>query len=683
MNLFPKRKVESNLHDTSKKTQFLKSTNLSVMKIVLKKTGLVVLLLFSQLILAQYGAQKRGDYYFGQFSYAKAIKEYEKMIAGNFNKNYAHQQLAECYLLIRDYKNSIPHFEAVINDVSIPTDYYFKYGMALYSDGQLKKAEKWLKKYKKFNKNDSRVKRFLKDGTLASVVFNSRQRYDIKSVAFNSKEADFGVFAHDGNLYFASSRKDKIDGDKYGWNEEPWLDLFKIQEGSLEAIPEKLSGDVNTKFHESSMVFSTDYKNDTIIYFTRNNYYKKKKGYGAEDEINLKIYSAIKKEGEWVTNRNLRINSDYFSTGHPFVSPERKRIYYTSDRPGGFGGTDIYYSEIHARGGIGPSINAGPVINTEGNEMFPFINAEGTLFFSSDGHVGFGQMDIFSTVSDEQGKLIDVINLGQPINSSSDDFGYFAFEDGINGYISSNREGGQGGDDIYKFEFTPSLSVEGIVRDGVNNQPLDSVMITLIDQATNKKIGNVITDKHGRYKMFVNRKANYMIEAVRKTHPHKFTYFNTHTTARKTRIIQQNIILEPVLDLKILADLNKIYFDFNKSDIRPDAAIELDKVVKLMTLTYPEMVIKLEAHTDPVGSDAYNDALSERRAKSTYEYLIEHGVPENHILSYKGYGKRKTINDCTSKKDCTPEELELNRRTEFPIIQIKDNRPNTLVAKSK
>ncbi|WP_394751147.1 OmpA family protein [Spongiimicrobium salis] len=653
------------------------------MKIVLKKTAFIILILFSQLMFAQYGAQKRGDYYFGQFSYAKAIKEYEKMVVGNFNTNYAHQQLAECYLLIRDYKNSIPHFEAVINDASIPTDYYFKYGMALYSDGQRKKAEKWLKKYKKFNKNDSRVKRFLKDGTLASVVFNSRQRYDLEPVAFNSKEADFGVFAHEGKLYFASSRKDKINGEEYGWNEEPWLDLFMIKEGDLEAVPEKLSGDVNTKFHESSIVFSTDYKNDTIIYFTRNNYYKKKKGYGAEDEINLKIYSAIKKDGEWITNRNLRINSDYFSTGHPFVSPERKRIYYTSDRPGGYGGTDIYYSEIHDRGGIGPSINAGPVINTEGNEMFPFINAEGTLFFSSDGHVGFGQMDVFSTVSDDQGKLIDVINLGRPINSSSDDFGYFAFEDGINGYISSNREGGQGGDDIYKFEFTPSLSVEGIVRDGVNYQPLDSVMITLIDQVTNKKIADVLTDKDGHYKMFVNRKANYMIEAVRKTHPHKFIYFNTHTISRKTRIVQQDIILEPVLDLKILADLNKIYFDFNKSDIRPDAALELDKVVKLMTQTYPEMIIKLEAHTDPVGSHAYNDALSERRAKSTYEYLIEHGVPENHILSYKGYGKRKTINTCTGKKDCTAEELELNRRTEFPIIQIKNDRPNTLVAKSK
>ncbi len=643
------------------------------MRQVQKYIALLLLLSVSQIATAQYGAQKRGDYYFGQFSYAKAIKEYEKMIEGDFNMEYAHQQLAECYLLIRDFKKSLPHFEAIINNTSIPTDYYFKYGMALYSNGQHKAAEKWLRKYKKYNKNDSRLKRFLKDGSLASVVFNSRQRYDISPVPFNSEESDFGVFTRGEDLYFASSRRDQVSGDAYGWNEEPWLDIFKVKENNAASVPVKIAGDINTKFHESSMIFTTDYKKDTVIYFTRNNYYKKKEGYGAKDEINLKVYSAIQVDGEWMVNRNLRINSDYYSTGHPYISPDGRRLYYTSDRPGGYGGTDIYYSEIHERGGIGIAINAGPIINTEGNEMFPFVNKEGRLFFSSDGHVGFGQMDVFSAVMDGQEKIIDVINLGKPINSASDDFGYYSHEDGMTGYISSNREGGQGSDDIYQFTFTPSLSVEGYVIDGVNNQALDNVRITLYDQGTNTKVGEMVTDQDGYYKMFINRNSNYMIEAVRKTHPHKSVFFNTHNIPRTTRLVQQNIVLEPVMDLKVLADLNKIYFDFNKSNIRPDAARELDKVVKLMTETYPEMVIRLEAHTDPVGSHRYNDALSERRAKSTYEYLIAKGVPKSHILSYKGFGKRKTINGCTGKQDCDDQELELNRRTEFPIIQIKNH----------
>lgn len=642
------------------------------MKKIQKSLGLLVLVLISHITFAQYGAQKKADYYFGQFSYAKAIEQYEKMVNGNFNAEYAHQRLAESYLLIRDYKKAIPHFEVIINNPNIPSDYYFKYGMALYSDGETKAAEKWLKKYKKYNKNDSRIKKFLKNGSLASVVFNSRQRYDISPVSFNSEESDFGVYASGEHLYFASSRKDQVDGNEYGWNAEPWLDLFVINEDDENGTPTKLAGNVNTKFHESSMVFSTDYKKDTVIYFTRNNYYKKKEAYGAKDEINLKIYSAKKIDGEWIVNRNLRINNDLYSTGHPYVSPDRKRLYFTSDRPGGMGGADIYYANIHERGGIGKPINAGPVINTEGNEMFPFINNEGRLFFSSDGHVGFGLLDVYSTVVNEEEKVIDVINLGSPLNSSSDDFGYFAYEDGITGYISSNREGGKGSDDIYKFQFTPSLSVEGFVTDAINNQPLDNVTITLFDQTSNTKVGEVLTGKDGHYKMFINRNSNYMIEAVRKTHPHKSIYFDTHKIALTEKLVQKNIVLEPVLDLKLLADLNKIYFDFNKSDIRPDAALELDKVVKVMTITYPEMIIKLEAHTDPVGSHAYNDALSGRRAKSTYDYLIANGVTESHIKSYKGFGKRMTINSCTSKRDCSDEELELNRRTEFPILQIKN-----------
>ncbi len=647
-------------------------------------TYIVFTLLFSLIITtgqAQYGAQKRGDYYFGQFQYSKAIKEYEKMVEGKFNSDYAHQRLAECYLLIRDFKKSIPHFEAVINKTSIPTDYYFKYGMALYSDGQLDKAEDWLKKYKKYNKNDSRVKRFLKDGNLASVVFNSRERYEVKTVPFNTSQSDFGAFVNGEYLYFASSRKDLVDGDEYGWNDEPWLDIFMVKEDNPESIPEKIKGDINTRFHESSLVFSTDYKNDTVIYFTRNNFFKNKKAYGAEDELNLKIFSAIKDKGVWKENKNLRINSDYYSTGHPYVSPGRTRLYYTSDRPGGYGGTDIYYSEIHPRGGIGAPVNAGPVVNTEGNEMFPFINSEGVLFFASDGHVGFGQLDIFSTISNENEEIVDVVNLGTPVNSPSDDFAFYAHEDGITGYLSSNREGGLGGDDIYKFKFTPELSLEGIVIDGVNLKPLDNVKIAIFNQKTGTQEGEAQTDANGYYRMYINRERNYVIEASRKTHPTKNVYFNTYTTPLTTKVISQNITLEPVMDVKLLANLDKIYFDFNKSDIRPDAAKELDKVVKLMTVTYPDMIIHLEAHTDPIGSHAYNDNLSERRAKSTYDYLIEHGVLKEHILSYKGYGKRRLINQCTSRKDCTDEELELNRRTEFPIVQIK--KPKDLIVKSK
>jgi len=226
----------------------------------------------------------------------------------------------------------------------------------------------------------------------------------------------------------------------------------------------------------------------------------------------------------------------------------------------------------------------------------------------------------------------------------------------------------------------PSLSVQGIVTDAINLQPLDSVEISLFNQATGELMSKTMTDNESNYQMLISRRnVNYRIEVLRKTHPHKSVYFSTRTTGRATKLIRQDIELEPVLDVKVLAGLKKIYYDFNKDNIRPDAAIELNKVVKLMTETYPEMIIKLESHTDPVGSLTYNDQLSERRAKSAYEYLIANGVPKNRLLSYKGFGKRVPINGCTSKQDCTPEELELNRRTEFPVVQIK----NRAVTQSK
>ncbi len=653
------------------------------MKRHLPTAFIAIMLLCSIGLSAQYGAQKKGDYLFSQFAYAKAIESYQKMIDGNFKTKYAHRQLAECYLLIRDYKKAIPHFEVIINDAETSSDYYFKYAMALISDGRPKDAEVWLKKYKKNHKNDSRLKKFLKNGNLASVVFNSRERYKITQSHLSSESSDFGVFEYKDTLYFSSTRKGGKSDKEYGWNDEPWLDIFQVSANDPYDTPTRISGDINTKYHESSPIFTTDYKKDTVIYFTRNSFYKNKVTRGAKKELNLKIFRAELQDGAWTVNRSLPINSDYYSNGHPFVSPDGKRLYYSSDRPGGMGGSDIWYSEIGARGKIGKPINAGPVVNTPSNEMFPFVNEENKLFFSSDGHIGFGQLDVFSTISNEKDEFVDVINLGTPLNSGSDDFGYYTSNDGFSGYVSSNREGGKGSDDIYKFKFTPSLSVEGVITDAINYQTLDSVTVTIYDQGTGLIVAETMTDKNGYYKVFVDRGANFMIEAVRKTHPHKNVFFNTYSVPDTQKLITQDIILEPVLDVKLLAGLNKIYFDFNKSDIRPDAARELDKVVTLMTVTYPDIIIMLEAHTDPVGSHEYNDDLSEKRAKSTYNYLIAKGVSKNKILSHKGFGKRKPINDCTSKQDCSNEKLELNRRTEFPIIQLSNNYKNPLLAKTR
>ncbi len=650
-------------------------------------------------MVAQPTQLKKADELFNKFAYAKAIPEYERLVVKGLHTEHAYRRLAECYLLLRDFEKSLPYFERFINEPQTPSHYYFKYGMALQSVNRQKEALQWLKRYKRLNKNDKKLKQFLKDGNLASVVFNSRESYEVAPVAFNSEYNDFGAIINNGRIYFSSSRFSKGKEDRYAWDNQPWLDIYYLEEDPyfdrMSVVqPQKIEGDINSKYHESSLIFSTDYKNDTVIYFTRNNFFENKVGFHeikhkkerlVEKRNNLKIYKAERKDGTWKVVRNMKMNADHYSSGHPTVNPNRTKLYFASDRPGGYGGTDIYYCDIHPRGGIGAPINAGPVVNTAGNEMFPFVNNEGKLFFASDGHMGFGQLDIFATISDTSGEVADVINLGQPINSDKDDFAFFSNEDGTRGFISSNRKGGKGGDDIYRFDFTPSLYVEGVVYDAINGKTLDSVSIALTDKNTGNFIKQVDTDSRGYYRMFINRSMEYTLVLNRRTHSEKKVSLSTNNLPPTQKKIAKDIHMDPILDVKVLADLNKIYFDFDKSNIRPDAARELDKVVKLMLETYPYMTIRLESHTDPVGSHQYNDVLSEKRAKSTYEYLVSNGIPRERILSYKGFGKRRPVNDCKTKWDCPPEILELNRRTEFPIENILEpvGKAEVLVSKSK
>jgi len=644
-------------------------------------------LLAMQVSLAQSPLQKKADAMFSKFSYSKAIKLYEDMLDEDDNSFHALQRLSESYLLLRDFEKSIPYFERFIENDKTPPNYYFKYGMALKSVGKEKEALHWLKQYKKFNKNDKRVKQFLKDGNLASVVFNSRERYEVEPVPYNSEYNDFGAVPYNGRIYFSSSRPSENNTKKvYEWDNQPWLDIFSVEDdeytfsGRMSQYSLRpMDGEINSEYHESSLAFSTDYTNDTVVYFTRNNFFDNKTSFHKvkhkeenliEKQNNLKIFIGEKIDGEWEVTKGLSLNADHYSTGHPSINPNRTKLFFTSDRPGGYGGTDIYYCDIHPRGGVGKPINAGPVVNTPGNEMFPYVNNEGKLFFSSDGHVGFGQLDVFATITDENDNYVDVINLGQPLNSEKDDFAFFSNEDGTRGYVSSNRSGGKGGDDIYKFDFTPSLYVEGYVFDAVNDQTLDSVVVKLTKDNGETYIKETITDKNGYYRMFVNRNTKYTLSLEKDTHPNKLVELSTFNLPRTQKKLTMDIYMEPVLDVKVLAGLDKIYFDYNMSNIRPDAARELDKVVNLMVNTYPYMTIRLEAHTDPVGSHEYNDELSEARATSTYNYLVQNGVPKERILSYKGFGKRQPVNDCKSRWECPKRMLELNRRTEFPIENI-------------
>jgi outer membrane protein OmpA-like peptidoglycan-associated protein len=302
--------------------------------------------------------------------------------------------------------------------------------------------------------------------------------------------------------------------------------------------------------------------------------------------------------------------------------------------------------------------------------FFPFVNNEGSLFFSSNGHQGLGLLDIFVTILDKSNTITSVLNLGVPVNSSKDDFSFFMNSDGTKGYFASNRDGGIGSDDMYAYKRFLPLKVEGIVTDSINKKPIVNAKITLFD-ANDNEIAYLETDINGYYEINIDRNSDYKIVGKQNKYIEGSKEFTSRSISETTTSITANLSLNPVQDVIVLAELNTIYFDFEKYNIRPDASLELDKIVKMMNTDYPDMVIRIESHTDSRGSTKFNDWLSQKRAKATYDYLISKGVDTSRIKKYEGFGERRLLNDCDGSFNCTEERHQLNRRTEFIVIKMQ------------
>ncbi|MBN4083014.1 OmpA family protein, partial [bacterium AH-315-A23] len=515
--------------------------------------------------------------------------------------------------------------------------------------------------------NDSRVKKFFDNEDFISEMFNAKKKYTLSKINFNTKFSDFGAVEYNDEIVFASTRDEGVSiKRKYVWNAQPFLDIFKVNKsGTLEEV-KKIEGDVNTKYHEGPATFSS---NGDKMFFSRNNYFEGEKGKDKKGVNNLKIYQAKLVNGMWTNIKGIHFNNDEYSVGHPSLSSDGKKLYFTSDMPGGFGGSDIYVVNINDDGTIGTPENMGEIVNTEGNEMFPFIHNEGTLFFSSDGHVGFGLLDIFATIAGEN-KIASILNLGEPINSSKDDFSYFLSKEGFDGYISSNREGGVGDDDIYKFKRIPPLTLKGQIFDDANNEPVENAKVVLKD-VNGDEIAYFITESDGYYEHIIDRDANFILEGSKEKYTSVSKDFSSFRLDEEIElIVNLDVGLKPIEDIALLADLDIIYFDLDKSFIRPDAAVELNKVVSLLN-KYPGMVIRMESHTDSRAPDMYNIKLSSRRATSTYKYIISKGIDPSRITKYEGFGETQLVNKCSNGIKCTEKEHQLNRRTEFIIIKMK------------
>ena len=629
---------------------------------------------------------QKADQYFNKLWYAEAAETYEKALAkgDKHRSREIIQKTADAYYFNTNMEKAYEWYNVLYENYGkeMSSDNIFKYAHSLKGTGKYARSKKLMRLYnRKTEEGDTKAKRensIPANEIVLDDILKVEQKFEIKNMGINTEYSDFSPMFLDSTQIVFSSAKDSsfFNTRRYKWNNQPYLDLYvaRINEESQDlrnAI--KFSKKINTKYHEASVTFSPDNK---TMYFTRNNYGKKLKR--DNKGINhLKIYKSTKSDNEWSEAVEVSFNSDAYSTGHPAMSPDGKQLYFVSDMPGSLGKTDIFVVDVLDDGSFSEPRNLGPTINSEHKEMFPFFNGK-KLYFSSDGHTGLGGLDIYESAYDAELGFQEVENMGKPINSNKDDFSYIVNEQNQKGFFASNREGGKGDDDIYSFkrltvEETPANlnAIAGVVTEMATGDLMPQSLVQLLDE-NGIKLKEMVTEEDGSF-IFEDLESNtkYTLKTV------KGQYFENEIIAdtKDNERINVDVSMKRLKEMIALEDGIKkvktemIYFNFDKSSIRPDAAKELDKLVSVMK-EYPNMVIKIESHTDSRGSKVYNEYLSDKRAKSTRDYIISQGIDSSRIESAIGYGENKLLNECDGTVRCKETDHLLNRRSEFIIVKM-------------
>ncbi len=642
------------------------------MKNTISVISFLTIFIFHFSALSQEKQLEKAEENYEVYAFAKAIDIYEKVAEKGYGSADLYKKLGNSYYFNADLKNAGKWYEKLFEtNEDIEPEFYFRYSHALKAIGDYKKADKMMDGFEKLSA-DGRGALYNKTSNYLDLIKLQSGRYEIKNLAFNSPYSDFAPSFYKAKLIFSSARDTGVYAKrKHGWDNEYFLDLYTGKIGINGRITEveSFSSELNTKLHESTSAFT---KNGTTVYFTRNNYENGSRGKDEQGITKLKIFKAIlNANGKWSDIVELPFNSNQYSVAHPALNAEETKLYFASDMPGTKGMSDIFVVDINSDGTYGEPVNMGDKVNTEGRETFPFISLNNDLYFASDGRPGLGGLDIYVTKLDENGSVGNIYNVGEPVNSSDDDFTFIIDDNTGMGYFASNRAGGMGNDDIYYIEqIAPVVSrckkpVKGMVVDKSTGAPLDGAHVSYIN-AENKVSNSVITNENGLYSFTVFCDEPGFIRASKKD-------YLTNEVKIDTALVSINIELENAVvtaktgdDLAHVLDLRPIYFDLDKSNIRRDAKAELEKVVAALN-KYPNLKIDIRSHTDSRAGDDYNLQLSEKRTQSTIDYLVKQGIDRSR-LSGKGYGETQLLNHCSNGIDCTQEEHQLNRRSEF-IIQ--------------
>ena len=698
----------------------------------MKRIYFIIIIFSIQFITAQEQDLQRAKRFFERTFYSEAIPMYEKIIQGNRSIEVV-KNLADCYYYTNDYENAQIQYRFLMSrfKTGLEEEYFFRYSQTLKATGNYEESNAVIREYLISTNDNEALTNFEKENKNLENVTAIGNRFEIKNLALNTVNSEFGAVKQVQNLVFSGVKKKAGLFDKtYKWNNELYLDLLTIRienRNSSDSIVNYFSDELNTSLHEANAVFTKDGK---TVYFTRNNYKKGKRVKNTNKISNLQIFKAELINNKWTSIVSLPFNSDDYSTEHPAFSNDEKTLYFASDMPGTLGSFDIFSVSIND-GNYGTPKNLGSKINTFKKEQFPFVSKDDKLYFSSNGHAGYGSLDVF--VSEiENNSFSKPLNIGLPVNSGFDDFTFTIDSESKEGYFSSNRLGGKGNDDIYELKETKPLIIEdcaqliaGIITDVDTKMPLENALVSL--QNSDKiEIQKVFTTLDGKFSFAVACEIGYSVLASKMDYTKDSRSFKINKERNKSNdasmslksasmikkeekiAIQKkkneemalleidkkdkqiaaqkeieialvkkkekmdNIIANEKDVIKdkdrLIIKTDPIYFDYNLWYIRKESKSILNRVIEIMK-KYPDMVVEIGSHTDNRGNDTYNRNLSTHRAEATREYFINQGIVEKRIIA-KGYGETVQIIKCEPSELCSEEQHELNRRSEFVIKNL-------------
>lgn len=625
---------------------------------------------------------QRGEYYDASVTYKKVYNKLRKKEERPQRGEVAFK-MGRCYRLLNMSARASAAFQNALRYEYPDSTTHFMLAQALHADGKYAAALRSYDKYLEFCPNDSLAINCAEGCRTAQEIRASGSRYVVKQAKlFNSRRADFCpmYLGADCDQIYYTSTTEKATGDKKseitGMKNADVFFSKKNEKGEWER-PEPVEGELNTEFDEGIVAFSPDAQ---TMYLTK-----------ARRELNaptsVEIYTSTRSDAKWSAPVKFEITADTLSTfGHPAVSPDGEYLYFVSDMPGGYGGKDIWRISLKER--QGSLVNLGPDINTEGNDDFPYVRSDGSLYFSSDGHPGMGGLDIFraTAVGDPADLRWKVENMGFPINSAGDDFG-ITFGKGEDGFFSSNRGDARGYDHIYSFEYDPvRITIEGLVMDK-DEEPVKNAIIRIVgNDGSNQK---EVARDDGSFSFALQRGVKYVMLAGAKGYLNQKQEFASDSTMEDANYWVEFIL--PSISKPSVVE--NIFYDYDKADLRPESKTALNELIAVLH-DNPNVTIEMASHTDRWGSDAYNINLSERRAKSVVDYLVENGISRDRLQPH-GYGKSrpKTVTKRIARLypqfkegDILTEEFiktlseedqqaadQINRRTEFSVLSLTYN----------